>query len=616
MRNRYILLLDLPLFALAAYAAFLLRFDWFFPQHRPEFLPYLTAALVIKPVLFLLLGMYGRVWRYASVRDLGGVLFAVSVCSIAMGIYVAIGTMTGRFPEFSRSVIFIDWMLTLSLAGGLRMSVRLFHEGHLWPVSRQKGDGKRVLVAGAGDAGSIVVREMRRNPQLGMVPVAFLDDNRLKAGKRMLGLPIMGPLSELGAAVDRHRIDDVVIAMPTAPGSIVRALTDASRLAGVTSRIVPGVFELLEGQLTVSRLREVEIADLLRREHLAGRPEAAMYLAQKCVLVTGAGGSIGSELCRQIALANPSLLVLLGHGENSLFEAAAKLAEHFPRLQAQTVVADIRDRHRIAECFRRVRPDVVFHAAAHKHVPLMEENPEEAITNNALGTKNVVDAAIDTGVERLVLISTDKAVAPSCMMGASKRLAEIIVRDGARRSGRAFSVVRFGNVLGSRGSVIPTFKRQIESGGPITITHPDMKRFFMTIPEAVHLVLQAGGLSKGGELFVLNMGEAVTIVQLAEDLIRLSGLTPLDVPIVFTGVRPGEKLEELLWENGATVDPTAHPAVLSVKESEPMNAAEVAYAIQVLAEEAASGGALRIEGAMAHWLPSYVPFSVHKHLAQ
>lgn len=616
MRNRYILLADLPLFALAAYGAFLLRFDWLFPRYRPEFLPYLYAALVIKTLLFMLFGMYGRVWRYASVRDLGGVLLAVSACSIAMGVYVAVGTMTGRILEFSRSVLFIDWLLTLCMAGGLRMSVRFLDEGRPWPVARRSGDGKRVLVAGAGDAGAIVVREMRRNRQLGMIPVAFLDDNRSKAGKRMLGLPIVGPLSELETAVDRHRINEVIIAMPAAPGSTVRALADTCRHAGVTSRIVPGVFELLEGQLTVSRLREVEIADLLRREHLAGRPESAVYLAQKRVLVTGAGGSIGSELCRQIALANPSLLVLLGHGENSLFEAHARLLEHFPRLQVQIVIADIRDRHRIAACFQRVRPEVAFHAAAHKHVPLMEDNPEEAITNNAIGTRNLVDAAIDAGVDRLVLISTDKAVAPSCMMGASKRLAEIIVRDGARRSGRAFSVVRFGNVLGSRGSVIPTFKRQIESGGPITITHPDMKRFFMTIPEAVHLVLQAGGMSKGGELFVLNMGEAITIVQLAEDLIRLSGLTPLDVPIVFTGVRHGEKLEEALWEDGALVEPTAHPAVLSVKEGEPLNAADVVRAIQMLAEEAASGGALRIEGAMAQWLPSYVPYSVHEHLTK
>ncbi len=607
MRNRYILLGDLPLFAIAAYAAFLLRFDWFFTRHRPEFFPFLIAALVFKPVIFYSLGMYGRVWRYASVRDLGGVVLAVSVSSVVMGVFVAAGTLTRYFLEFSRSVLVMDWLLTLVAAGGLRMSVRVISEGQLWPGGRKKTDHKRILVAGAGDAGSIVVREMRRNPQLGMSPVAFLDDDRQKAGKRMLGLPIVGPLSELGVAVERHRIDEVVIAMPTAPGSVVRALTDTCRQAGVTSRIVPGMFELLEGQLTVSRLREVEIADLLRREHLAGRPEAAVYLAQKRVLVTGAGGSIGSELCRQIALANPSLLVLLGHGENSLFEAYAKLSEHFPRLQAETIVADIRDRHRLTDCFRRVRPDVVFHAAAHKHVPLMEENPEEAITNNAIGTRNVVDAAIDAGVERLVLISTDKAVAPSCMMGASKRVAEIIVRDGARRSGKAFSVVRFGNVLGSRGSVIPTFKRQIESGGPITITHPDMKRFFMTIPEAVHLVLQAGGLSTGGELFVLNMGEAVTIVQLAEDLIRLSGLTPLDVPIVFTGIRPGEKLEELLWEDGATVEPTAHPAVLSVKEPEPANAVEVARAVHSLAEEAASGRALRIEGAISRWLPGYVP---------
>jgi FlaA1/EpsC-like NDP-sugar epimerase len=370
---------------------------------------------------------------------------------------------------------------------------------------------------------------------------------------------------------------------------------------------VPGVFELLGGHLSVSRLREIDIADLLRREHRAGRPQLAVYLARKRVLVTGAGGSIGQELCRQIAMANPASLVLLGHGENSLFLAQAQLAEQFPQLQVQAVIADVRNRHRLDDCFERFRPEVVFHAAAHKHVPLMEDNPEEAITNNAVGTYHVVEAAIAAGVERFVMISTDKAVAPNSMMGASKRLAELVVRDGARRSGRAFAVVRFGNVLGSRGSVIPTFKRQIEMGGPITITHPDMRRFFMTIPEAVHLVLHAGGLSSGGELFVLDMGEPVPIVQLAEDLIRLSGLTPLEIPITFTGIRPGEKLEEVLWEDGAVIEPTAHPEVLCVKEAEPVNAQEVARAIACLAANPPYVDAARIAARLPEWLPTYAP---------
>jgi len=397
-------------------------------------------------------------------------------------------------------------------------------------------------------------------------------------------------------------------------GKVVRALAEACRNAGTPSRIVPGVFELLDGQLSVSRLRQVEIADLLRREQITTPPETSLYLTQKRVVVTGAGGSIGFELCRQIALANPATLVLLGHGENSIFEAETRLREQFPGLAVQAFIADIRDRSRLAACVQGVRPHVVFHAAAHKHVPLMEDNPEEAITNNVLGTRNIVDACVASGVERLVMISTDKAVAPTSVMGASKRLAEILVRDGARRSGRAFSVVRFGNVLGSRGSVVPIFKRQIERGGPITITHPDVKRFFMTIPEAVHLVLQAGGLSTSGELFVLNMGSPVAIVQLAEDLIRLSGLNTDDIPIVFTGLRPGEKLEEELWESGAMVEATSHPELLLVKEEEGPDAAEVMRSLDALVAAARSGPRLHFEAMLAQWLPSYVPSSVDKHL--
>jgi len=533
-----------------------------------------------------------------------------------MSALVAAGVLSGTIFEFSRAVLVIDWLLTLCGTGGLRMAVRLAAENRSRPRSDAVSSAaKRVLVVGAGDAGAMVVREIRRNPQLGMETVAFIDDDSSKLGKHVQGVPVIGRTESLTEAIERFHIAEVIIAMPKATGRVVRTVAEACRQSGTPSRIVPGVYELLGGHLNVSRLRKIDIADLLRREQITAPPGTGVYLAQKRVLVTGAGGSIGSELCRQIAIANPALVTLLGHGENSIFDMQAKLRETFPTLPVQAVIGDIRDTARLAACFRAARPQIVFHAAAHKHVPLMEENPEEAITNNVIGTSNIVDACIAASVERLVMISTDKAVSPTSMMGASKRLAEMIVREGARRSGRAFAVVRFGNVLGSRGSVVPVFKRQIEGGGPITITHPDVKRFFMTIPEAVHLVLQAGGLSVGGELFVLNMGEPVRIVHLAEDLIRLSGLSAEEIPIVFTGLRPGEKLEEELWERNALVEPTTHPEVLRVREHDPIDASQLAQSLDFLAAAAHSGERLRLEAALAQWIPTYVPSSVPKQLS-
>ena len=614
MRNRYILLCDVPIVAAAAYAAFALRFDWFFPRYRPEFLPFFLAVILLKPMVFIAVGMYSRLWRYASVRDLMAVLIAASAASAVISALVAFGTITGRIAEFSRSILVIDWLLTLCGTGGIRMAVRMIGEMKESRRAAQPAVLKRILIVGAGEAGAMVVREVRRNPHIGLEPVAFLDDDRTKTGKHVHGVPVIGGLKALSAVVETYQIDEVIIAMPTATGKVVRVVTEACRESGTPSRIVPGVFELLGGNLSVSRLRQVEISDLLRRQPVTTAPGTGMYLAQKRVLVTGAGGSIGSELSRQIALSNPSLLVLVGHGENSIFDVQANLRQQFPAIRVQAVIADIRDPARLAACFGKTKPQIVFHAAAHKHVPLMEENPEEAITNNVVGTANVVDACITASVERLVMISTDKAVSPTSMMGASKRLAEMIVREHARRSGRAFAVVRFGNVLGSRGSVVPIFKRQIELGGPITITHPDMTRFFMTIPEAVHLVLQAGGLSAGGELFVLNMGDAVPIVQLAEDLVRLSGLSAAEIPVVFTGLRAGEKLEERLWERDALVQATAHPEVLRVDEQDPVDLGAVLRALPKLKEAAQLGDRMRMEATLAHLVPSYVPASVQKHL--
>jgi FlaA1/EpsC-like NDP-sugar epimerase len=355
----------------------------------------------------------------------------------------------------------------------------------------------------------------------------------------------------------------VIIAIPSAPGHLVRIVNDVCRIKGIPSRTVPGVYELVGGKVSINRLREVDINDLLRREPVRGNDEAVgAALAGKRVLVTGAGGSIGRELCRQIARRNPAELVLLGHGENSIFEIFLELHADYRGIQLSPVIADVRDQERLAQVMGKHQPQVIFHAAAHKHVPLMEVNVVEAITNNVLGTRNVVRAALDHHVERFVLISTDKAVRPSSIYGATKRLAEMIVLHAARESQRAFTVVRFGNVLGSRGSIIPIFKQQIASGGPVTITHPDMFRFFMTIPEAVYLVLQAASMENGGETFVLNMGEPIRILSLAEDLIRLSGLEPhRDIEIAFTGVRPGEKMTEELWEEGTPLLKTPHPDI-------------------------------------------------------
>jgi FlaA1/EpsC-like NDP-sugar epimerase len=609
MKNRYVLLADLPLIAAASFGAYAVRFDWRFYEQRPEFALYLLVALVIKPAIFLLLGMYQRYWRYASVQELVVVVIAVTASSMGMAIAVMLVTVLGVFPHgFSRTVVFTDWLLTLVLTGGLRLAIRVVHESSI-PArrARQAGSPLRILIVGAGAAGTMVAREMRRNPQLGMEPAGFLDDDGGKIGKRMAGLRVLGDTRMLPDLVRSERIDSVVIAMPTARGSAVRAILDMCNEAGVRSQTVPGMFELLDGQVSVNRLRNVEIADLLRRSPVDGGSHTADFVAGRVVLITGAGGSIGSELARQIAGASPSHLVLLGHGENSIFEAEARLRAAFPHVHLSTVIADIREDGRLARVFDRIRPDVVFHAAAHKHVPLMEENPEEAITNNVIGTRNVVNQVLRAGTERLVFISTDKAVLPTSVMGASKRIAEAIVRQAARRSGRAFVTVRFGNVLGSRGSVVSTFKTQIEQGGPVTVTHREMTRFFMTIPEAVHLVLQASGKGSGGELFVLDMGEPVKIVQLAQDLIRLSGLGEDEVPIVFTGVRPGEKMHELLFDPDMQTRPTSHPAVLEVIGPDTCVGADLDGVVCQLEEAAMRGDRAAIDSLLWQTIPGFVP---------
>jgi FlaA1/EpsC-like NDP-sugar epimerase len=569
LRNRYIFALDLGLIVLSVALSFLIRLSLFQVQYDyPVTLAVmLVTALLVKPLVYRKFGLYQHFWMYASVRELTTITQAVTVASLIVGGVQYLLNFLGVFEYFARSVPFIDWMLSLILVGGIRFLPRLLTEADM---ARQSHEGEgRVLIVGAGDAGALVARELQKNRQLKLTPVAYLDDDKQKQGVRIHDVPVVGTLDALSGTLDSRSISEVVIAIPSAPGQVVRKVAEVCRQKRVPFRTMPGIYELLGGVVSVSRLREVDIADLLRREHATIDPERiAQVIEGKRVLVTGAGGSIASELCRQVARWSPAELVLMGHGENSIFEIMVELEQSFPNLSLYPVIADVRDRPRLEHVFYRFKPEVVFHAAAHKHVPLMEKNVEEAITNNVLGTRNVVDVASESGVQRLVMISSDKAVRPTSVMGATKRLAEMIVLNAGKTQNRHYCVVRFGNVLGSRGSVVPLFKRQIAVGGPVTVTHPDMERFFMTIPEAVHLVLQAFAMGSGGEVFLLNMGQPVKILDLANDLIRLSGFEPgQDVEIVFTGMRPGEKMSEELWDEGVGYHDTDHPDITRLDEN-------------------------------------------------
>jgi FlaA1/EpsC-like NDP-sugar epimerase len=568
IRNRYLFFADLVLILIAILGSYALRFEMgnFFFFYLPSAYWMAMAAIITKPIVFYFFGLYRKMWIYASTRELILIVAAVATSSVILSAIMTVLTSLRMFVGFPRSVLVIDFLLSVILIGGMRFTLRLLAETRVNQALQNNIRPRlnhRVLIVGAGDAGALVVRELQKNPQLYQLPVGFLDDNPSKQRQSIYGIQVVGTLNDLERAIDSRRASQVIIAIPSAPGRVVRLVAEVCLKKGVPFRTMPGIYELLGGKVSVSRLREVDITDLLRREPARIEEElVGATLGGRVVLVTGAGGSIGRELCRQIARWGPSELLLLGHGENSIFEILAELRENFPLLLVRPLIADVRDRPRLTGLFRRHHPDIIFHTAAHKHVPLMESNIEDAVSNNILGTFNVVNVSLETDVERLVMISTDKAIRPVNIMGATKRVAEMIVLDAAGRSGRAFSVVRFGNVLGSRGSVVPVFKRQIARGGPITITHPDMRRYFMTIPEAVHLVLQTATMGVGGETFVLNMGEQIRILDLAEDLIRLSGLEPgRDIEIVFTGIRPGEKLSEDLFESEQGYSETRHPDI-------------------------------------------------------
>lgn len=568
IRNRHLFLLDAIGLALIPFGLFALRAE------RMSWTAvdlgiasgYALFAVPTQLAVYVAFGIYRRLWRYASVGEMQLILFASIVAAIAT---FAEGVWLLPLLAAPARVPLSIWFNGAVLSGAVLLGSRLYVRIGGWKTVRRNmaGSESRVLIAGAGSAGQMILKEMLTTPDLHMHPVGFVDDDETKHGLHIGNHPVLGSLADTPKLVRDHEVGEIVIAMPKAPGNVIRQVVRAALDAGIPARTVPGMYEILSGRVRVNALRDVQIEDLLRREPVkTDLAQVAALASDKSVIVTGAGGSIGSELCRQLARLGPKCLILLGHGENSIFDVLHELRPKFPTLQIVPVVADVRDRRRIFQIFEDRRPFAVFHAAAHKHVPLMEENVIEAVTNNVMGTRNLVDAAVEFHVEHFVLISTDKAVRPTNVMGATKRVAEHVVRAAAMRHKKNFVAVRFGNVLGSRGSVVPTFVKQIRDGGPVTITHPEMRRFFMTIPEAVQLVLQAGAMGRGGELFMLDMGEPVRVVDLARDLIRLSGLEEgTDIEIHVTGIRRGEKLYEEMFFSDEIAAPTTHPKVLRAR---------------------------------------------------
>ena len=606
LNNRHFLVLDGIIFCLTPLLAIILRLDNLTAldeYHNGLILATIVFTLV-KLAVFSLGGFYKRYWKYASVDELLEIAGLSITSAIAETIVLSfIQYVFGSELELyivPRSLPLLDGILTFVAVGAIRFSVRAVERKDRQRKNFYKRD--RTLIVGAGDAGVSIMQEMRRNLKLGLNPVAFVDDDSSKLGLNIQGLPVVGNRYQIPEIVSTHNIRQVVIAMPTTSGKIVREIVDLCQAIGIEVNILPATNEIFSLSHKTNTIREVKIEDLLRREPIETDTQGVFQLiADKVVLITGAGGSIGSELCRQIFRSRPAKIILLGHGENSVFNIQQELKQVLQILQQEDrtdkqltelipYIADLRSKARLEDAFQVYQPDLVFHAAAHKHVPLMEVNPPEAITNNVLGTKNLLDLAIKYDVDNFVMVSTDKAVNPTNIMGASKRTAEMLVLKAAKTSGKPYAVVRFGNVLGSRGSVVPTFKNQIAKGGPVTITHPEVCRYFMTIPEAIQLVLQASVLSSRstqGQIFMLNMGQPVKIVDLAKDLIHLSGYeVGKDIEIIFTGLRPGEKLYEELLIEGEEYQATEHEKVLVVKNGDRIVPANLDATINILGEAA------------------------------
>ena len=578
-RRNFFLMLGLDAFLLAAawYMAHLVRFDFSVP---PEWLHTclrtLPLVLGVKVLVFFFLDLYRGMWRYTSTADLLNIIKAATVSSLMI---IAVVMLKTRFVGFSRSIFIIDWCLTILFIAGCRLAIRLFFdllkENEPWwsaasklfsPFKRRRSDSKNLLIIGAGDCGEKIYREIRDNARLRYNVVGFLDDDRAKRGMKIHSIPVLGEIEDLEPIAKTVDADEMLIAIPSANSEQMRRVVSLCKKSGVAFKTIPGMGELINGRVSVSAIREVAYRDLLGREVIKLDVEKiGAYLQGKSVLVTGAGGSIGSELCRQICRFRPKRIVLYERAETPLYELELELKKSFPELEVRALLADVRDRNQLEKAFESAKPHTVFHAAAYKHVPMLELQPWKAIKNNIQGTRNLIDMSNNFSVERFVFVSTDKAVHPANVMGATKRVAEMLTQsqNGCETTDTRFMIVRFGNVVGSVGSVVPLFKKQIEKGGPVTVTHPEVTRYFMTIPEACQLILQAGSMGEGGEIFILEMGTPIKIDDMARDLIRLSGFEPdVDIKIEYIGLRPGEKLSEELITEGEGIIPTSHEKIM------------------------------------------------------
>ena len=538
---------DVLALCLASFLGLFVRFDLNISRIPPEYaraaLEFLPYYILASLVIFFLARMYSTMWSVAGVRE---ALHVVAACGLASLVQIA-GMMLLQL-SVPRSFFLVSFAALCAEELGIRLSYRVVISLF---GNHSKKAAKRIMIVGAGTSGSVILKEMTTSSLVNGCVVCFVDDDKNKAGKFLNGVPVAGNRNDIPRLAEEYKIDEIYIAIPSASAKERKAIIEICRETGCQVKILPGIYQLINGEVSIAKLRNVEIEDLLGRDPIRVNLDEIMgYVSGKVVLVTGGGGSIGSELCRQAASHNPKQLIIFDIYENNAYDIQLELKEKYPDLDLVVLIGSVRNTHRIETVFEKYRPDIVYHAAAHKHVPLMEDSPNEAIKNNVFGTYKTAKAADKYGTSRFVLISTDKAVNPTNIMGASKRMCEMVVQMMNARSKTDFVAVRFGNVLGSNGSVIPLFKKQIEQGGPVTVTHPDIIRYFMTIPEAVSLVLQAGAYARGGEIFVLDMGEPMKILDLAKNLIRLSGYTPdVDIPIVFTGLRPGEKLYEELLMN-------------------------------------------------------------------